>query len=56
MTRFEEMKDEKKLREIAKHICDVITEKADCDVCPFANRCYPGHTGSFYFLKEEVIN
>ena len=54
MTRIELLQDEKKAQEIARHICDTISDKVDCNDCPFTDRCYSGHNGVLDYLTEEV--
>ena len=55
MTRVEKLQDKNGILDIAKEICDLISEKIeDCEECPFTDRCSRGHNGVMDFLMEEV--
>ena len=54
MTRVEMLQDKNGILDVAKEICDLISEKVDCEECPFTDRCSRGHNGVMDFLNEEV--
>lgn len=53
MTRFEKLID-MDVEDVATVLCDVILDKANCDDCPFTDRCRFGHNGVLDWLNEEV--
>ena len=54
MTRVEKLQDKNGILDVAKEICDLISEKVDCEECPFTERCSRGHSGVLNYLMEEV--
>lgn len=54
MKRWELMQDGEERTKIAKELCDKITEKMDCDDCPFTDNCSKGHNGIMHYFMEDV--
>ena len=55
MKRYEMLQDERKRHDVARDICDLISEKVeDCESCPFTDRCGRGHNGVLDYFMEDV--
>ena len=50
MTRFEQIKTELTIEELAKLLCKLSV----CSLCQASGYCYTLHTGYFDWLKEEA--
>ena len=53
MTRFERFID-MDVEDVATVLCDDISDKVNCNDCPFTDRCRFGHNGVLDYLMEEV--
>lgn len=53
MTRFEKLID-MDVDDVATVLCEAISDKVNCDDCPFTDRCSFGHNGVLDWLTEEV--
>ena len=54
MKRYELLSEKERVFDLSIEICNKISEKIECENCPFTERCKRGHNGVFDYLMEEV--